>query len=103
MKMEVTGDTLRIGSVIQLGEANAKAFRDWVRAALQDGHRTIEVDLSQTTFIDSSGLGALVALHKTAASRRGNLRLVNPHPSVQQILELTRLDGIFEVVKRSSP
>jgi anti-sigma B factor antagonist len=103
MKMEVTGDTLRVLSVLQLGEANAKAFRDWVRAALEEGHKNIEVDLSQTTFIDSSGLGALVALHKTAASRRGRLRLVNPQPSVQQILELTRLDGILEIVKQSSP
>jgi len=103
MKMDAKGDTLRIRSVLQLGEANAKAFRDWVRAALEDGHKNIEVDLSQTTFVDSSGLGALVALHKTAASRKGSLRLVNPQPSVQQILELTRLDGILEVVKRANP
>ena len=100
MKMDVSGDTLRVSSVMQLGEANAKAFRDWVRSALNDGHRNIEVDLSQTTFLDSSGLGALVALQKTAAARQGRLLLVNPHPSVQQILELTRLDGILEIARR---
>lgn len=102
MKMEVAGDTLRICSIQQLGEANAKAFRDWVRASLTEGHKNIEVDLSQTTFIDSSGLGALVALHKMAITRRGRLRLVNPQPSVQQILELTRLDGILEIVKQAN-
>ena len=100
MKMDVQGDTLRVSSILQLGEANAKGFRDWVRAALQDGHRNIEVDLSHTTFVDSSGLGALVALQKSAASRQGRLFLVNPHPSVQQILELTRLDGILEIIRR---
>lgn len=98
--MEVLGDTLRVSSVMQLGEANAKAFRDWVRAALEDRHKNIELDMSQTTFLDSSGLGALVALHKTAASRQGRLLVVNPHESVQQILELTRLDGILAIVKR---
>src|SRR5690349_6160693 len=93
MKMDTLGDTLRISSVTQLGEANAGPFRDWVHQALNDSHKNIEVDLSQTTFVDSSGLGALVSLHKAAARRAGTLRLVNPRPPVQQILELTRLDG----------
>ena len=100
MRMEIVGDTLRISSVLQLGEANASAFRNWVGAAWEDGQKNIEVDLSQTTFVDSCGLGALVGLYKNAASRQGKLRLVNPQTSVQQILELTRLDGIFEIVKR---
>jgi anti-sigma B factor antagonist len=100
MKMESCGDTLRISSVQQLGEANARAFRDWVRGALGQEHARIEVDLSQTSFIDSAGLGALIGLHKTASNRRGRLVLVNPQPAVQQILELTRLDHLFEMVKR---
>lgn len=99
MKMENHGDALRVSSILQLGEANAKAFRDWVREAFDKGHRNIEVDLSQTTFVDSSGLGALIALHKTAVSRQGKLTLLNPQPAIQQIIELTRLDGIFEIVK----
>jgi anti-sigma B factor antagonist len=100
MKMESCGETLRVSSVMQLGEANAKAFRDWVSDALHNGHRNIEVDLSQTTFVDSSGLGALIALHKNASKLQGKLMLLNPQPSVQQILELTRLDGVFEILKR---
>ena len=100
MKVARQGDTLQISSVLELGEANAAAFRDWVNDLLEDGHRNIEVDLSQTTFVDSSGLGALVSLHKAAGRRSGTLRLVNPRPPVQQILELTRLDGILEIVHR---
>jgi anti-sigma B factor antagonist len=49
--------------------------------------------------VDSCGLGALVALHKTAAAHGGVLRLINPTPPVQQILELTRMHRIFEVIK----
>jgi anti-sigma B factor antagonist len=99
MKMETIGDTLRISSVQQLGEANANAFREWVRGAFSNGHRNIEVDLSHTTFVDSCGLGALVGLHKAAVTRGGKLVLINPQPSIQQILELTRLDGLFEILK----
>jgi anti-sigma B factor antagonist len=100
MKMETVGDTLLITSVQQLGEANANAFRDWVRHGFENGHRNIEVDLSQTNFVDSCGLGALIGLHKTAITRQGRLSLVNPQPTVLQILELTRLDGVFHISKR---
>ena len=100
MKMETNGETLRITSVQQLGEANANAFRAWVRGAFSNDHRNIEVDLAQTTFVDSCGLGALIGLHKAALSRKGKLVLLNPQPSIEQILELTRLDGVFEIVRR---
>jgi anti-sigma B factor antagonist len=99
MKMVTVGDTVRVSSVLRLGESNAKDFRDWVMGQLPDGCRNIDVDLSQTTFIDSSGLGALVALHKAATARHGALSLINPQPSVQQILQLTRLDAVFQIVK----
>jgi len=39
-----------------------------------------------------------VALHKAAAKRAGNFCLLNPQPSIQQILELTRLDSFFQIV-----
>ena len=83
----------------ELSAANANAFRDETRHAFTNGQRNIEVDLSQATAVDSCGLGALVALHKTAAARGGVLRLINPTPPVQQILELTRMHRIFEVIK----
>lgn len=97
--MDVLGDTLRISEVKEIGSANAHAFRDWVRSNLANGHRNIELDLSQATFVDSCGLGALIALHKTACARHGALRLVNPRPAVRQILELTRMHRIFEIAE----
>ncbi len=99
MKMEINKDTVLVSEVKELGAANSNAFRDWVRSSLQSGQKNIDIDLSQTTFVDSSGLGALVALHKTACSRKGAVRLLDPQPSVQQVLELTRMHRIFEIVK----
>lgn len=99
MKMEAQGDTLRISGLTELGAANSNHFRDQARAALADTQTTIEIDLSQTTFLDSCGLGALIALHKTACNRNGLLRLLNPLPPVRQVLELTRLNRIFDIVK----
>ena len=99
MKMQSEGETLRISEVTELGASNANAFRDEARAALTDSQKHIEIDLSQTSFIDSCGLGALIALHKTACARKGALHLVGPKPSVLQILELTRMHQLFQITK----
>ncbi len=100
MKVHLNGETLNVTGLKELGASNSNLFRDQVRAMLTDAHRYIEVDLSQTNFVDSCGLGALISLHKTTCSRNGQVRLLNPTPPVQQILELTRMHRIFEIVKR---
>ena len=99
MKLQNTGNTLRISAIKELSATNANSVRDEAQRAFNDGQLNIEIDLSQTASMDSCGLGALVALHKTAASRGGALRLLNPNPAVQQILELTRMHRIFEVIR----
>ena len=99
MKMLIEADTIQISDVEELGAAESNEFRDTVRSSMADGLKNIDVDLSRTIFIDSCGLGALIALHKTACSRGGAVRLRNPLPPVQQILELTRMHRIFEITK----
>ncbi len=99
MKIEVRGDTIQISEVEELGAASAGAFRDYARTALKNGHRNIDIDLSRTTYIDSCGLGALISLQKTASKSEGRVRLLNPQPSVQQILDLTRMESVFDIVR----
>jgi anti-sigma B factor antagonist len=99
MKLQDDGETLQIFGVKELSAANANTIRNLALASLADGQRHIEIDLSQTLHVDSCGLGALVALHKSVCGRQGSLRLLNPTPSVQQILELTRMHRLFEIVK----
>ena len=97
--MRVDGDTLVVTELSELGAANSNGFRDWVRSCLNEAQKNVEVDLSATDFIDSCGLGALIAIHKTATSRQGKVRLVHPRPQVNQILELTRMHHIFDIVR----
>lgn len=98
MKVETQGDTLNITGIKELGAANSNSFRDRVKGAMGDQHRTIQIDLSETMFVDSCGLGALISLHKATCTKNGTVRLLNPTPPVQQILELTRMHRIFEIV-----
>jgi anti-sigma B factor antagonist len=98
MKVEANGETLNVSGIKELGAANSQSFRDTVKGAMHDAHRNIQIDLSETMFVDSCGLGALISLHKTTCNRNGTVRLMNPTPPVQQILELTRMHRIFEIV-----
>ncbi|HZQ47216.1 MAG TPA: STAS domain-containing protein [Verrucomicrobiae bacterium] len=99
MKMQIQGDTLRITEVKELDVANSKDFRNEARAALSAAQKNIEIDLSQTMLLDSCGLGTLISLHKMTSNRNGAVRLLNPTPGIRQILELTRMHRIFEIVK----
>ena len=98
MKIEKTFNTLTVRDLLQLNAVNSSVFRDETRAALTT-QTVLDVDLSQTRMVDSSGLGALIALHKTMASRKGHVRILFPTPTVEQVLELTRLHLVFEIVK----
>lgn len=102
MKIEHEGTNLRVSDIPELNAVNASNFRDEVRAAMQPTPETIEIDLSQTRFVDSSGLGALFALYKAANNGHDGvtLRLVNPKPSIQQLFELTQLHQLFEISRR---
>jgi anti-sigma B factor antagonist len=98
MKIQHQGTTLLISELPELNAANAGGIRDAVRAALTPQSTTLDIDLSETHFLDSSGLGALIALHKTVATRQGTVRILKPTPTARQILELTRLHRVFEIV-----
>jgi anti-sigma B factor antagonist len=89
--------TLEVQGLLELTAANAAQLRDDIRAALKPSNTWLEIDVSGVTFMDSSGLGALISLHKSMRSQNGALRLLNPSTNVRQILELTRLHRVLEI------
>ena len=93
-------ETLEITGLKELSGAAATSVRDQIRSALTPVHLNLEIDLSETVFMDSSGLGTLISLHKTLRARGGQFRLINPSSTCQQLLELTRLHRTFEIVAR---
>lgn len=99
MKFESRNHVLRVSGLQELNASNAAAFRDQARAALQPAHHQLDIDFSEVRFLDSSGLGAMIALHKTMVARNGHVRVVSPLAQVQQVLELTRMHRIFELAK----
>jgi anti-sigma B factor antagonist len=65
--------------------------------AAADGSNTIRVDLAGVTFLDSSGLGALVRIRNAAIESNNHLILANPGDRVLRVLDITGLTPIFDI------
>lgn len=97
MRIEIQGGTLKVSEVRELGASSAGELRDTVRTTLGDT-QNIDIDLGETSYIDSCGIGTLIGLRKMVENRDGVVRVLNPQPSVRQILRLTQMDRVFEIV-----
>lgn len=71
-------------------------LRERVRNELT-GTPKIVIDLCSVDYIDSGGLGILVALHTAAKNRGGDIKMVSPSERVQRVLSETRLNTVFSV------
>ncbi|MGI8972888.1 MAG: STAS domain-containing protein [Gaiella sp.] len=65
--------------------------------ATGDTTRMLVIDLSATTFLDSSGLGVIVGAHRRMRERGGELRVVRPAPLVARIFELVGLEAVLDL------
>lgn len=79
----------------RLTAVGAPSLRKHVNRLLEDGNSRIVVDLSQTSFVDSSGLGALIGGLKAARLADGDLRIAAATPAVMNVLKLTNLDKVL--------
>jgi anti-sigma B factor antagonist len=84
--VEVTGD---------LDLAAAPGLRRDVLALLSDGRRQIVLDLSATGFLDSVGLGTIVAVWKRIRVHGGALAVVCPDPRLQRVFRVVDLDRVL--------
>lgn len=77
--------------------SNAPQFREALIALVAHGHRRVVVDLSETGFLDSTGLGALVAGLKRVRAIGGEMRVVCTSPRVCKVFEITSLDRVLHL------
>ncbi len=75
----------------------AADFRAMLLSLIEQGHRRLVIDLQDVSFIDSSGLGALVSALKTLkrSDNGGDVRLARLQAPVVSLLEIIRLNRVF--------
>jgi anti-sigma B factor antagonist len=76
---------------------NSSELKEVILHLIEQGEVNVIVQLEQVKFIDSSGLGALLSGHKSAAAKSGKMAIVNMQQQVLSMFELTRLDRVFEI------
>lgn len=86
-----------IGVDGQLIVSNRHELKERVAEAVDFGTRRILVDFTNTGYIDSSGLGALVSLAKKLREAGGELRLAGLNADLRTLFELTKLDTLFNI------
>lgn len=93
--LERTDDTLLVGVDGQLVVTNRQEFKQAILDAMEQGAKLVIADFTQSPYIDSSGLGALVSLSRRLRDVGGDLRLVGLNDDLRGLFELTRLDQLF--------
>jgi anti-sigma B factor antagonist len=83
---------------IVLGE-ESNALREKVKGLIAAGKKKIVLNMDNITFIDSAGLGTLVAAHHSAKTQGAGLRLCHLGSKFQEVLQITKLLTVFDVYK----
>jgi anti-sigma B factor antagonist len=79
-----------------VGDAES-TFKRTVTRLLEGGQMNLLVDLRGVGFLDSSGLGALVRALTNSQKEGGQTKLLHAGPQVRRLLEMTKLDSVFEM------
>jgi anti-sigma B factor antagonist len=102
--MSIKLNTRQVGDVtvmdlagrITLGEGSS-TMRDALKELVAKGEKKILLNLSEVSYIDSSGIGELVSGFTTVTNHGGHLRLLGLNKRVKDLLQVTKLYTVFEV------
>ena len=98
MSSRSQGDYVIIALAGEIDLYTAPRLQSELTAALSgQSPARIVVDMSGVDFCDSTGMNVLLAAHRLASERGGDLILAGPRPSVRKILEVTGLQSVFTV------
>ncbi len=94
---EVDGITVvELDGRIVLGE-ESNSLREAVKGLLSSNKSKIVLNMSNVTYIDSAGLGTLVATYHSARNQGATLKLANLGSKFQEVLQVTKLITVFDV------
>jgi anti-sigma B factor antagonist len=79
----------------RLDVAGAPTLKAAIGEAVKNGTPRLIIDMEGVSFVDSTGLGSVIAALKLVRGSKGDLRLAAPNQQVRVVLELTTLDRVF--------
>jgi anti-sigma B factor antagonist len=98
IESRLSGDVtiLDVAGKITLGDGSV-VLREKVKELVAGGNKKVLLNLGNVTYIDSSGIGELVAAFTSVSNSGGALKLLHLTKRVQDLLQITKLYTVFEV------
>ncbi|MCM4076401.1 STAS domain-containing protein [Paractinoplanes hotanensis] len=95
-RIERDGDRVTVIPEGDISLETVDVLREVLRGTVDSQHAAfIDVDMHAVTFLDSSGIGVLIAAQRLATNRGSTLMLRRPTPMVRMVLEIAHLDGLL--------
>ncbi|MBI5731477.1 MAG: STAS domain-containing protein [Ignavibacteriales bacterium] len=79
-----------------MGGPEAQEFSDTLHKLIDDDKKNVIVDLAETKFMNSSGLGMLISGYTTMKNGGGSMKLANATEKIESLLVITKLITVFE-------
>ena len=97
VKERQAGDVtiLDMTGAVRIGEGSI-ALRDAIRGLADSGKKKILLNLAGVNYVDSSGIGELIANYTTVSRQGGQLKLLNLTDRIQNLLVITKLLTVFD-------
>lgn len=86
---------LTLAGSITLGSGDT-TVRDMVKDFVAGGHKKILIDLGGVTFMDSTGLGEMVAAYSHAKGQQATMKLCSLTKKIDDLMQITQLASVFE-------
>jgi anti-sigma B factor antagonist len=86
---------LTLAGSITLGSGDT-TVRDMVKDLVAGGHKKILIDLGGVTFMDSTGLGEMVAAYSHAKGQQASMKLCSLTKKIDDLMQITQLASVFE-------
>lgn len=98
VKERQAGDVtiLDLTGAVRIGEGSI-ALRDAIRDLAGQGKKKLLLNLAGVNYVDSSGIGELIANYTTVSRQGGQLKLLNLTDRIQNLLVITKLLTVFDV------
>jgi len=99
VKLKTKNGVLLVELQEEIDLFHANKLKLYFNKIFESSHSKIILNFQDVTYIDSSGIGALLNIYKETKKRNINMFFVNIHGSVKKVIELTKLDDYFPIVR----
>lgn len=92
-----TNDIVILDITGEIDLYNAPEIKDIINKLVEEQKYNVVINLEKVTYIDSSGIGALISSLSNLKKYQGGLKIINVFASVRKVFELTKLTSFFEI------